>query len=124
MIPSIRTIQTRLKLDRPTALKLRKLLDGRLDPMEFESVKQWVAQCFNMPRRTELIECAANELLGTYGVEAIESKEWVDSYHGNIRYTYCNTGDSYGATLVRDCVKGRWLVTSFGDLAENDPDLV
>lgn len=120
MVPSIKTLQTRLSLPRERAIQLRKLLDGRLDPETFESVKKWVGQCYHKPRKSELVMCAANELLETHGVEAIEGSEYTDSYHGHIRYTYCNTGDAYAATLIRDCVKGRYLVSDWGTLVERD----
>ena len=115
MIPSVKTLETRLNLTHEKALQLRKLLDGRLDPETFKSVVNWVSQCYNRPSRISLIECAANEILETHGVEALFMP-------GEFRplYTYCNTGDSYVSTLIRDHAKGRWLVGSWGDIVEND----
>ncbi len=124
MIPSTKTLQTRLNLSRENALKLRKVLDGRLDPETFESVQKWVSQCYHKPRKIELIQQAANEILECHGIEAIRCSEWVDRYHGDIRYTYCNTGDGYASTLIRDCLKDRWIVGSWADLVERDSSLI
>jgi hypothetical protein len=121
-IPSIKTLATHLRLSHDNATRLRKLLDGRLDPMTFARVEAWVRQCYNRPRQCELIMCAADELLETHGVEVITG-EYVDNYHGAIRYEYCNAGDTYAATLVRDTRNGRYLVTSVGDLIERDETL-
>jgi hypothetical protein len=116
--PSIKTIQAKLKLTPERARTVRKLMTGELDPMAFASVEAWVAQCYNRPRRSEMIMCALNEVLETHGVEAIDGSDWVDSFHGHIRYTYCNTGDAYGATVVLDSKTGNFLVTDWGSLVE------
>ncbi len=121
-IPSVNTLQTRLGIDRAKALTLRRLLDGRLDPETFASVQAWVRQCYHKPRRSALVMCAANELLGTFGDEPMRGS-YLDGYHFDIRYSYLNTGDTYANTLVRDHARSRWLVTSYGHLAETDPAL-
>lgn len=121
MIPSVKTLQTALSLTRPDALRLRKLLEGRLDPESFASVQQWRAQCFHWPpRRFEMVLCAANEILGTHGVEAIEGTEHVDNYSGCFCVSYCNTGDTYAATLLYDHRTGRYSVGSWGDVVERE----
>ena len=117
MIPSVNTIERRLGVDRSTALKARKLLDGRLDPDTFESVQQWVSRCYNPPSRQDRVEVALNELLDMYGVESIQG-EWVDRYYGHTVAIYLNTGDSYLPTLLFDTDKERWYVTSVGDWIE------
>ena len=120
MIPSIKTIM-KLGCEREIAHKIRKLMEGNLNPVDVsEKTRAWVRQCHNVPSRTELVMCAIDDLLGTHGVEAIQKQ---GDYH-KPAYTYCNTGDSYCLTVVRDYDKGRYLITSWGDLAEKRDDLV
>lgn len=122
-IPSLKRIKEVLKLSDNKAQQMRDLLAERLDPETFDSVQKWRAQCYNWPpSRAEMVMCAANEILETHGVEAIQG-EWVDHYNQDIRYTYCNTGDTYAATLIYDTAKDRYLLGSWGDLVENDPSL-
>jgi hypothetical protein len=65
---------------------------------------------------------AADELLGTCGVEAL-APEGADHYRDEgIRmcppFSYCNAGDPYIATLIRDHEKGAWLICGWGDALE------
>lgn len=122
MTPSVKTIETRLGLDRKTALTVRKLMDRRLDPESFASVQKWVSKCYNRPSRIELIMEALNEVLGGYGVEALRVKEHVDNYHFDIGYTYVNMGDTYKTTILRDNIKGRFIVCDYGTIVESDMD--
>lgn len=118
--PSVKTIETRLGLERKQALALRKLLDGRTDPESYPGVQAWVRQCYNRPRETELIMAAADELLGGHGVEALEIDGWIDGFYGSIAYTYVNMGDSYACTLIHDSEKDQFIVACYGDIVERD----
>lgn len=110
MTPSVRTLAL-LTGERHAALALRRLLDGRADPLDVsEDARRWDRSCFHRPGRAALTMEAANELLGGYGVEAVEGED------GNVLFTYVNMGDTYVLTLVRH--GGRYLVTSWGDLVE------
>ena len=46
--------------------KLRDLLTGKLDPMTYPKVAQWVGQCYNTPRQSELIERALDAELAAH----------------------------------------------------------
>lgn len=63
-----------------------------------------------------------NGLLGLHGVEALRGN-WQNGYWCDIVATYCNTGDTYGITVI--CERGetrfdnaRYYVGSWGDLVE------
>lgn len=101
------------------------IMRGRIDPLKhphrFPHTCEWVNQCYNMPRRSEIKLSALDELLGTCGVESIESPTiFVDSYYGNKVASYLNTGDSYATTLLLNHVHSRWQLTSWGDFCETN----
>lgn len=60
--------------------------------------------------RSSNILLIADHLLGTFGVETLG--------HG---VYYCNTGETYDATLLYDARQGRFWVGSWGDLVEANP---
>lgn len=62
-----------------------------------------------------------NDLLGTYGVEAIEMEdaEGVPSYFHNSVAIYCNSGDTYNTTVLYDTVNRTWHLMSYGDFVED-----
>jgi hypothetical protein len=62
---------------------------------------------------------ALNELLGTHGVEAVRTSEFIDRYHLDIRASYLNTGDTYATTILLDHRDEKWRLTSWGDFVES-----
>ena len=107
-----------LNLDETTAKTVLGLIDENINPFDFQSVRDWVAQCYNTPSTCELIMCALNEVLGGFGVEAITDERFpFDSYWGNIGATYVNMGDSYIPTILRDR-QDNFIVCSWGDWYE------
>jgi len=113
-IPSIKTIQ-RCGVDRATAIKVRKVLDGRLAPQDAsEACRTWVRACYHEPSLTAQTLCAVDELLGNHGVEALGEGRTMRAP----QYSYSNTGDSYALTVMRDHDRERWIVASWGDLVE------
>lgn len=114
-IPSIKTIE-RCGVDRATAIKVRKVLDGRLAPQDAsEACRAWVRACYHEPSLTEQALCAVDDLLGNHGIEALGEGRTMRAP----QYAYSNTGDSYALTVVRDYENGRWLVASWGGLVES-----
>ena len=113
----------RIKLDRireeygvECADNVRKLIHGTLDPMTYSDVESWVRQCYSTPSDDELIMCAINQELGLLGVEALRREgAWVDSYYGDITHSFCNTGDSYGLTIILDHKTGRFSQGCWAD---------
>lgn len=65
---------------------------------------------------------ACDKLLDTCGVESIGLDD--ETYYTDEgialcpRYSYCNTGDTYAPTLVRDHKHCMWLIACWGDLVE------
>jgi hypothetical protein len=63
-----------------------------------------------------------NKILGTHGIEAVAPEGC--SYYSDEGiqhcppFSYCNNGDSYTPTLVRDHEAGKWLVTSWANCLE------
>jgi hypothetical protein len=69
---------------------------------------------------------ATNALLGLHGVEGLRG-EWQNGYWGDIVAAYCNTGDTYGVTVIQ--VRGesrfdnsRFIVSSMGDFVERNTE--
>ena len=107
----------RAAFGRDKGLEVRKLLDGRKDPMDYDAVSDWVNRCYTRHSDDELVFRALNSVLGTFGVEAIEGR-WVDRYHMEIQAVYLNTGDTYATTLLLDHETGNVHLTSWGDWVE------
>lgn len=57
-----------------------------------------------------------SDLLGFHGVEAYSKEEWF-RYPD---YSFVNSGDSYGLTLVYSRKRNQYLVTSIGDIIESE----
>jgi hypothetical protein len=119
--PSIATIANVLRVPRETAVKVRALMDGTTDPDTYASVQRWSRQCLHEPRTMEKTLCALNEVLGTHGVEPLLGLPWGSHYHQDVQACYCNAGDPYAATVIRDHVRGRWVVGCWGSFVESNP---
>lgn len=76
----------------------------------------------NLPEQYRLE--AIDKMLGTFGTEAIRGS-WQNGYWGDIVAAYCNTGDTYGTTVIQQ--RGRWprdgsrfFVGTVGDFVERN----
>ncbi len=125
MIPSVKTLMQITGNDRPLALKVRRVLDGRLSPAKASpKAASWADRCHFRPHQNghELILAACDELLGGCGVESVNPECDPQNYDEGIRmcpaFSYVNFGDTYIATLVRDHEASRWRVMSWGDALE------
>lgn len=107
-----------LKLSKEKEEQVQGILSGKVNPEFYEAVRTWVNQCYNKPSEDELRMCAINAILEGYGVESLEG-EWRNDYWANIVAVYVNMGDTYLPTIVQHRDQG-WLVSSWGDLVEND----
>ena len=58
-------------------------------------------------------------LSGYHGVEILRSVN--DTMYKFNGISYLNTGDSYGATLMYDHGRGKWLLACWGDIVERQP---
>ena len=82
------------------------LVDYVKDPTEYESVSNWVRQCYNKLSRDEMIMEAINEILDGHGVEG----------DAELEYSYVNLGDTYKVTVLH--YDDSFIVGSWGSLAE------
>lgn len=129
--PSIKTIQDKLSLDKISAKCIRGLMDGSISPESFDSVRKWIRQCYYRPSKTSLIMCAIDEVLETFGVEAIES-DWINNYiqtvynkdyvvmetENYIQAVYCNMGEMYTMTVLFCYKRNRFMIMSYNDYIE------
>lgn len=60
----------------------------------------------------------ANEMLNAHGVEAIRGAFHGDGYYQDIVALYVNMGCPYVPTVLYDTVKGKFVVTGWGDWVE------
>ena len=95
---------------------IRDIISDEVDPCEVsEAADRWERWCFHRPSDLALQLCAIDDVLGTHGVECIDYRDGRDTWNGP-RFSYCNTGDSYAATVCYDHGRGRWVVCGWADL--------
>ena len=89
----------------------------RMNRSELESLPAGdarVRECYHAPTTSDLRLTCLDALLGTFGVEAFQTRNgrWVE---------YLNTGDTYAPTIVR--MGGHYRIASWGDIAERHGSL-
>lgn len=94
MSPSIKSLMSKLKLDKPKAQAIKAIMDG--------------PPIVNGDGRLRRID----KILGTHGVELISAGSGSKSPEIN----YCNTGDPYTPTIMR--VNGQWRIGCWDDIVE------
>ena len=131
--PCVKTLTEQLNISVPRAKYIRKLMRLEVGDHQLPAATQrWIRWCHHTPSieagrmatRREVALHAIDAVLGTFGVEAVElnaNRKWIDSYHCNIAFTYCNTGDTYGATVLLDSASQHFAVSSWGSRVEGDP---
>lgn len=102
--------------DKATAETARALIRGEQrtkDVDKFPKANEWFSSCYLEPRRRERILACLNELLGSFGVEAIWGEDpcWPEA-------EYLNTGDTYSPTLLFNGTS--FMVTTWGDWYERN----
>jgi len=102
---------------------IRQILADEVDPRDVSTAcAQWYASCYHKPEvyGHEMKLEAINDLLDMHGVEALD----IDGYYTDegVRmcpsFSYCNAGDPYETTLLRDHCEERWIVACYGDVLE------
>jgi len=109
-----KNVAERLCIDEDQAAAIIGLMNGSIDPEEYESVQRWIRQCYRKPRDVEMRMCAIDEVLETCGVEAIRRDGSWDNYHGDIVATYCNTGEMHASTVLFDTRSGKFKIMCQG----------
>ncbi len=115
--PPAAKIAAAMNCDMETAKAARALMRGEIlirDNPKFPKTNDWATSCYHYPRRIELILSALNELMGTFGVEAFNSRE--SRMHAIAEYL--NTGDTYAPTILFRHDTGTFRITSWGDFFE------
>lgn len=116
-VPSVHKLETELNLDRETARKIRAIFKGKLDPRTVEQTDKWVRRGHSNPSEIEQRLHAADVLLGTHGVEVLDSNR-EDFWRHAPEVYYCNAGDTYAATLCYEPAYDRVTIASWGDMLE------
>lgn len=99
--------------------QILKVVNNKLDPESFQSVQQWVNECYHYPSKLELKLEAINELLGGFGVEYIEAVD--DCEYTQRGLSYINLGDSYHNTVIFNHSSNRWTFNYWGNIVESKP---
>lgn len=113
-----------LNVSPETAALISDVLSGRVDPCDVSpKTKWWKDRCYGRVSKVELQITACDELLETHGVECLNGPGEVGGYYDGTdlcpRYSYCNMGDPYIPTVVRDHREQEWLIAAWGDLVED-----
>ena len=110
--PSVASIESAF----PGKGKLAKAI-FRMRRSELESLPAGLArirECYNPPTTSDVRLHCLDALLGTFGIEAFQTRNgtWVE---------YLNTGDTYAPTIIR--MNGHYRIASWGDIAESHGSL-
>lgn len=97
---------------------IRGMIAGKYNPFEVSGdVRRWCGQCYHTPDRHSQLMVAINELLDCHGVESIDYQgDRANDFSGTPRFAYCNTGDSYAATVCYSYARDRFIVCGWADL--------
>lgn len=83
-----------------------------------------IIQDVGSDRETSKAMSEIDKLIETHGVESIEGADQ-GRYWFNTVALYCNTGDTYAATILYNVAEGKFELTSYGEFIEtheNDPE--
>lgn len=118
MVPSVKTLLRIPGLSREDAVRLRKVLDGRLSPQAVDPRIEREHVGAPLSFRWEAKMRAADVILGTCGVEWLgyECSRW--NFGAEDGFNYCNAGDTYNTTLLYIPGKG-FRVGCWGDFVES-----
>ena len=111
-VPSVKTLETRLRVTREQATTARGLMNGTIDPESIPETAKWVRDCYHRPWQSELVMDALSHVLGMYGVESLNTNAPRPA-------TYLNAGDTYACTIVCNADGSRYYVTDVGTFIEN-----
>src|SRR5215831_12578522 len=116
-LPTAKRLQVFLNIEPGEAKQVRRILELTLTRgvrCEYENDSPSYEIEHDSPSRKLYMINAMK--LGYYGVEILRSRH--DTQHAFRGISYLNTGDSYGATLLYDYDKGKWILSSWGDVVE------
>jgi hypothetical protein len=112
--PSVKAIMGGLSIDRATALQVRGVLDGSINPIEVSAAARERARLSYHQHSDYVLKLdAVSDLIGGYGVEYIPRGTNAKSP----AIDYVNMGDTYTPTIIRLGPK-RYRVQCWGDIVE------
>ncbi len=106
----------------PSIKRLMELLN--IDKYKAIAIRAIIKNC--QPTYTDIDKAleAIDDLLNYSGVESIRQENlWID-YYLDIRYLYCNSGDSYAYTILFDTENFRFVLSCTGYLVEHNNHLI
>jgi hypothetical protein len=110
--PSVNTLMRLRGVHAGNVQQIRQLMKGELSP-ETVLGEDFYSHGYGFHLGlVERVMDAIDVLLGTRGVEGLTTRRG--------RYLYCNTGETYEATVVRCTSRGTWRVATWGDIAERE----
>jgi hypothetical protein len=122
---SVKTLMSTFRIDAKQARIIRGVVKGTINPEDetlFPQTARWIRQCYHRPWDSSLKMSALNEILGMYGVEALGSgNDYRNGYAPP--FEYCNSGDTYNATILLNNRTGQFFVSTCGDVVERNPKL-
>lgn len=115
--PSLKTLTSRLNLNREQALTIRGLIRCELktvDATRFPFTAAWIRDCYAMPRWEErVMQCIAECM----ECDAIESVGEGDSPYWPA-YLIVNTGDTYTPSIAYSYARQSFRVICLGDIVD------
>ena len=112
---TLKSISEQLNITKEQAKQIKDLINHKSDPVRFNSVQKWVSQCYTQPSHDEMVQEALNEILETYGTEALFTEEY-SCYHP--LFAYCNAGDAYNTTIIYLDKEDKYIISCWGDVME------
>lgn len=118
--PSVKSIMQITRVTAEQAKLAKFAFNATLDEIEekFPVTAAWMRTCYHAPTRIHAMMNACDEAIGTYGIESTEGRN-------GRSLKYCNTGDSYAATICFEFKQGffgrklsRVFVGCWGDWVE------
>jgi hypothetical protein len=116
-----------LRIEEDQARKIKKLarlfhegvgedkeLDDILEKLECSNTLSRLSQFYNRPSDDEIILLAMDDVLEYRGVECIQYSDSFTSDYDNL--LYCNSGDSYGATICQ--YQDKLFLSTWADCVE------
>lgn len=115
-LPSVKTLESVLRVDRTVAKKVRLALEGPgALPVDHDKYRQH----YNPPSKLDRMLDAVNLLVEGFGIEPIRQAGGdCGGYWGDIVALYVNTGDTYSGTVLFDVDRDTFYATDYGTWVE------
>ena len=95
------------------------LINGDIDPEDFEAGRGRVSDCYNAPSDIDLILTVISSIVDGYGIEYIGSENDGYATRDLEGFEHVDTGDTYSPTIGYDHDRCAYVFTTVGDFVEN-----